>query len=95
MESKHKQRLRAEFPEAMQYKEVYVLEIEDNYSFMDTELIEELQNVIDPIIEEWRSDSWGPYILSSSNQRKFTRFYSSLHAFALPTRSKRRQIVYH
>ena len=52
MESKHKQRLVADYPEAMRFKEIHVLEIEDNYKFMDPELIEELRASIDPILDE-------------------------------------------
>lgn len=52
MESKHKQRLVADFPEAMRYRETHVLGIEDNYKFMDPELIEELRAAIDPILSE-------------------------------------------
>ena len=52
MERKHKQRLQADFPEAMRYKEIHVLEIEDLYRFMDPELIEELTQAIDPILGE-------------------------------------------
>jgi predicted protein tyrosine phosphatase len=52
MESKHKQRLLADYPEAMRFREVHVLEIEDNYKFMDPELIEELRTAIDPILSE-------------------------------------------
>ncbi len=50
MEKKHKQRLAADHPKAMRYKEVHVLEIEDLYQFMDPELIEELQAAVDPIL---------------------------------------------
>ena len=52
MESKHKQRLLADYPEAMRYREIHVLHIEDNYQFMDPELIEELRGLIDPILDE-------------------------------------------
>lgn len=51
MEKKHKQRLMAEHPESMRYREIHVLNIEDNYKFMDTELIEELRRAIDPTLE--------------------------------------------
>ena len=51
MERKHKQRLMADHPEAMRYLEVHVLEIEDRYSFMDPELIQELTEAIDPILD--------------------------------------------
>ncbi len=50
MESKHKQRLVADHPEAMRYLDVHVLEIEDNYKFMDQELIDELHAAIDSIL---------------------------------------------
>lgn len=50
MESKHKQRLAADHRQAMRGCEVHVLEIEDRYEFMDSELIEELKFSIDPIL---------------------------------------------
>jgi len=53
MESKHKQRLLAEHPEAMRYREIHVLEIENNYRFMDQELIDELKLAIDPLLEPY------------------------------------------
>ena len=40
MESKHRDRLKALFPRAMQYQSVHVLDIPDDYGFMDPELIE-------------------------------------------------------
>lgn len=55
MESKHKSRLIADHPEDMRDKEVHVLEIEDNYRFMDRELIDELSVAIDPILEAYLS----------------------------------------
>ena len=55
MESKHKQRLTADHPDAMRHREVHVLEIEDNYQFMDPELIEELVTAIDPILNTYLS----------------------------------------
>lgn len=58
MESKHKQRLVADFPEAMRYREVHVLAIEDNFKFMDPELIEELRAAIDPLLSERSSVYW-------------------------------------
>ncbi len=53
MESKHKQRLLADHPEAMKYRDVHVLDIEDNYKFMDPELIDELRTAIDPILQDY------------------------------------------
>lgn len=53
MENKHKQRLCANFPEAMRYKDYFVLEIEDNYRFMDPELVKEIKNAVDPILDQY------------------------------------------
>ncbi len=39
MEEKHKQRLIAYFPNAVKYKEIIVLDILDNYKYMDKKLI--------------------------------------------------------
>jgi len=40
MEDKHQQQLRSRFPGEMAYAEIYVLEIPDEYRFMDPELIQ-------------------------------------------------------
>lgn len=39
MEEKHKQRVRAAFPRATQHKPLHVLDIPDEYQFMDAELV--------------------------------------------------------
>lgn len=52
MEEKHKQRLLAEFPGEMRFKEVHVLDIPDNYEFMDPELIDEIVAAVDPILTQ-------------------------------------------
>ena len=52
MESKHKSRLKADFRQSMNHKTIYVLDIEDNYQFMDPELIEIIKQSVDPIIQE-------------------------------------------
>ena len=52
MEQKHRQRLLAEFPDVMRYRELYVLDIPDDYRFMDEELIGEIQSAVDPILRE-------------------------------------------
>ena len=52
MEEKHKQRLMSEFPGEMRFKELHVLDIPDNYKFMDPELIEELLTAVDPILTQ-------------------------------------------
>jgi predicted protein tyrosine phosphatase len=40
MEEKHKSRLKAEFAPALKQKLVYILDIPDEYKYMDSELIE-------------------------------------------------------
>ena len=52
MEQKHKQRLLAEYPAEMRYKRVWVLDIPDDYRFMDPKLIEELKASVDPILAQ-------------------------------------------
>lgn len=43
MEKKHKQRLIQKFPEEARAADIVVLDIDDNYQFMDTELIAMIQ----------------------------------------------------
>ncbi|MFN7843988.1 MAG: low molecular weight protein tyrosine phosphatase family protein [Pirellula sp.] len=50
MEDKHKQRLQSEYPSEVRYKELHVLDIPDNYKFMDPELIIEITESVDPIL---------------------------------------------
>lgn len=50
MESKHRQRLLADFPEAMRFQELHVLDIEDNYHYMDPELVTEIKTSVDAIL---------------------------------------------
>lgn len=52
MEQKHKQRLRADFPNAFAAKQVHVLEIPDEYRYMDPQLVEILEAAIDPLLNE-------------------------------------------
>jgi len=52
MERKHHQRLRADFPEALRFREVRVLGIEDRHRFMAPELVAELRLAVDPILAE-------------------------------------------
>ncbi len=40
MEHKHKDRLKAQFGRLLQYKKIIVLEIPDEYGYMDEELVE-------------------------------------------------------
>ena len=46
MEQKHKNRLQAEFTRMLENKPVYVLDIPDEYKYMDPELIAELETIV-------------------------------------------------
>lgn len=48
MESKHKSRLKAQFSRALTYKPIHVLDIPDEYKYMDAELITELEARVAP-----------------------------------------------
>ena len=50
MEEKHKSRLFAEFTRVIAEKPVHVMDIPDNYKFMDPELVEELQSSVAAIL---------------------------------------------
>ena len=50
MENKHRERLLSEFPGEMRFKEIHVLDIPDNYKFMDPELIAEIEAAVEPIL---------------------------------------------
>lgn len=52
MEDKHRQRILAQFPGELKFKPVHVLDIPDDYRFMDAELIELLKSATEPIINE-------------------------------------------
>ncbi len=56
METKHKQRLRADFPGEMKYKEVHVLDIPDDYRYMDPELVELLESSVRALIPAGQDD---------------------------------------
>lgn len=51
MEDKHLARLRAAFRQDLRFKDLHVLDIPDDYRFMDPELVEILQTTARPIIE--------------------------------------------
>lgn len=51
MEKKHKQRMRENFPIETEGKKIIILDIPDEYKYMDEELIEELKSKIDEYIE--------------------------------------------
>ena len=50
MEKKHKQRLQDRFPNETKDKKVIILDIEDEYTFMDKELIKIIRLSVDPYL---------------------------------------------
>ncbi len=50
MEKRHKQRLQDKFEQALNSKKVIVLDIEDNYKYMDEDLIETLRTSVAPYL---------------------------------------------
>lgn len=50
MEKKHKQKLEQKFPSALEGKKLVVLDIEDNYKYMDEELVEMLRVEVTPYL---------------------------------------------
>ena len=51
MEDKHRQRLLADFPSETKFASIGVLDIPDDYQFMDPELVELIRDSTEPIIE--------------------------------------------
>lgn len=51
MEKKHKNRLVAEFTRMMEHKPVFVLDIPDEYKYMDPELVSELECKVSNILD--------------------------------------------
>ncbi len=52
MEEKHKNRLIARFTRMLTYKPIYVLDIPDEYKYMDSELISKLETKVTEIINQ-------------------------------------------
>ena len=50
MEKKHKQRLLDKFPVEIKNKQFIILDIEDNYKYMDEELVEMIKISVDPFL---------------------------------------------
>lgn len=50
MEKRHKQRLRDRFGDLLNDKQIVILDIEDNYRYMDEELIETLKTSVTPFL---------------------------------------------
>ena len=51
MESKHKNRLKAQFTRMLDHKPLHVLDIPDEYQFMDVELIKELELSVNNLLK--------------------------------------------
>ena len=51
MEKKHKQRIQMKYPLETRHKEIHILDIPDEYQFMDPELIEEIKTKVSPYID--------------------------------------------
>nr|WP_206208056.1 phosphotyrosine protein phosphatase [Ahniella affigens] len=52
METKHRERLRAEFPRAMVGKTISVLDIPDDYRYMDPELCDLLERAVTQVLSQ-------------------------------------------
>ncbi len=46
MEQKHKNRLKAEFTRMLDHKPIHVLDIPDEYKYMDPDLVQELETAV-------------------------------------------------
>jgi predicted protein tyrosine phosphatase len=51
MEEKHKSRLVAEFTDLIKNKTIHVLDIPDEYKYMDPELVEQLEQSVGALLE--------------------------------------------
>ena len=51
MEEKHKSRLKAEFNRLLEGKTIHVLDIPDDYKYMDPELVEQLELCVPSLLE--------------------------------------------
>ena len=50
MESRHRDRIRAAFPQLAEHAHIHVLEIPDDYRFMDPELVEILESMVPALL---------------------------------------------
>lgn len=57
MEEKHKSRLLAAFRQAAAFKRIHVLDIPDDYHFMDPELVKIVREKCAPLIDEAAGDA--------------------------------------
>lgn len=54
MEEKHRRRILADFPDASRFKPIHVLDIPDDYQFMDPTLVNLISAAADPQIDALR-----------------------------------------
>ncbi|MEO1134422.1 MAG: phosphotyrosine protein phosphatase [Cyanobacteria bacterium J06639_1] len=55
METKHRQRLQAQYARLLQHKPLYVLDIPDDYRYGDEELVELLRDSVEPLLDDWKA----------------------------------------
>ena len=60
MEDKHRRRLESDFPRQMANKQLFVLDIPDDYQFMDPVLIDEILTAVKPILDPLESEEDNP-----------------------------------
>ena len=52
MEKKHKQRITEKYPDECRHKEIIILDIPDEYKYMDEELIDEIRAGVDAYLSK-------------------------------------------
>ena len=52
MEQKHRQRVVADFAQLMRHRAIHVLDIPDDYRFMDPELVAWIEDAVAPLIKD-------------------------------------------
>jgi predicted protein tyrosine phosphatase len=57
MEQKHRSRLLADFPDTTKFLTIHVLDIPDDYRYMDAELVQMLRIAADPFIDDFHGQS--------------------------------------
>ena len=56
MEDKHRKRLLADFPDIARFNPIHVLDIPDDYRFMDSELVNLVHTAAEPLIDAMRNN---------------------------------------
>ena len=57
MEQKHRSRLLADFPDKTKFLTIHVLDIPDDYGYMDAELVQLIRIAADPFIDDFPAQS--------------------------------------